>query len=82
MDIIFFLILIILFILAVSFILKPDRRKSKNFLLVGSVAVLMIMMLVFVGDHYRSWDARLVIFLVLLTIILGIFFSLRRAFYK
>jgi hypothetical protein len=82
MDIIFFFILIILFVLAISLILRLGRKKSKDILLVGSVAVLMIMTLVLVGDNYRGWDARLVIFLFLLTIILGIFFALRRAFYK
>jgi tellurite resistance protein TehA-like permease len=82
MDIIFFFILVILFVLAVSFVLKQSRKKTKNLLLVGSVATLMILTLVLVGDYYRKWDARQVIFLFLAAAILGLFFALRRGFYK
>jgi len=82
MDILLFIIFILLFVMAVSFVLKLSGKKSKNFLLVGLIAAVMILTLVWVGDHYRKWDARVVILLFLAAVILGLFFTLRRAFLK
>jgi hypothetical protein len=74
----FFIILLCLFILATSFILRSSKKASKEFLLVISISGLTIATFGFFFHSYKKFDALIVVFLLILTVALCAFFSTRK----
>lgn len=69
-----FVSLLVLFIIAASFILHRSRRAFKNFMYVFFPCALAIAIFGFFVHSYQKLDARLVFFLLIATVVLSVFF--------